>query len=130
MRTYIPTFMIVILFAGALVLAGCNPQEDAPGSILAYLEALAARDADTLSSLSCADWEAQARTELEAFSAVTIALEDAACSESGEDGDYTLVSCTGKIIANYGNEVLEIELGDRTYLAAFEAGEWRMCGYR
>ena len=44
-------------------------------------------------------------------------------------GEFTLVGCTGTIVANYGNEVLEINLADQTYKAAFEGGEWRMCGY-
>jgi hypothetical protein len=122
--------LIFITLIGLVFLAGCNQEGDAAGSVLAYLEALAAREADTMASLSCANWEAQARTDLEAFSAVTVALEDASCAVSGEEGETTLVSCTGKIIANYGNEILEIDLSERTYLAAFEAGDWRMCGYR
>jgi len=40
------------------------------------------------------------------------------------------VSCTGTITANYGNEVLEIDLSERTYQVVFEAGERRMCGCR
>ncbi len=85
---------------------------------------------ERVSTLSCAGWESQARTELESFSAVTVTIENPACQESGIDGELTLVSCTGKIVANYGNEVLEIDLADRTYLSANEGGEWRMCGYR
>lgn len=129
MNKLIPTIFLALII-GLIALAGCSSQNNAAGSILAYLEALAARDADSMLALSCADWEAQARTEFEAFSAVTIALEDATCSESGKEGELSLVSCTGKIVANYGNEILEIDLSDRTYLSAYEAGEWRMCGYR
>jgi len=123
-------FFFTLTLIGVFVISACSQQRDAAGSVLAYLEALASREADTMVSLSCADWEAQARMDLEAFSAVTIALEDASCAVSGEEGGNTLVSCTGKIIANYGNEILEIDLSERTYLAVFEAGEWRMCGYR
>ena len=129
MNKRLPTICLALITT-IFVLAGCGSQSNAASTILAYLEALAARDADMMTSLSCADWEAQARTEYEAFSAVTVALEDASCSESGKDGDFTLVSCTGKIVANYGNEILEIDLSDRTYQSSFEAGEWRMCGYR
>jgi len=123
-------FIFYITLIGVFVLSACSQQGDAAGPVQAYLEALASREADTMVSLSCADWEAQARTDLEAFSAVTITLEDASCVVSGEEGETTLVSCTGKIIANYGNEILEVDLSERTYLAVFEAGEWRMCGYR
>lgn len=91
---------------------------------------MSSRDENQLVLSSCAAWEAQAKTELASFSAVSVSLEDASCTESSEDGDYTLVSCTGKIVANYGNEILEIDLADRTYQAVYEAGEWRMCGYR
>lgn len=129
MKTTLPIAITAIL-VGAIVLAGCNSQGDAADTILAYLEALTSRDADRMASLSCATWEAQARTEMEAFSAVTVTLENASCSKSGEDGEFSLVSCTGKIVANYGNEILEIDLAERNYLAIFEAGEWRMCGYQ
>lgn len=122
--------ILLILSIGTFVLAGCSSQNSAANSILAYLEALASRDANQVAALSCASWEAQARTDLEAFSAVTVKLENASCTESGTEDDYTLISCTGKIVANYGNEVLEIDLTDRTYLAASEGGDWRMCGYR
>ena len=35
-----------------------------------------------------------------------------------------------KIVANYGNEVLELDLSERSYQVVEEGGEWRMCGYR
>ncbi len=69
-------------------------------------------------------------TELESFTAVTVTLQDLACQESGKDGETRLIECSGKIVANYGNEVLEITLSERIYQAVYEAGEWRMCGYR
>jgi len=46
------------------------------------------------------------------------------------EGNSAIVACTGKIVANYGNEVLEIDLAAQKYQAVFEGGEWRMCGYR
>ncbi|MGW8249403.1 MAG: hypothetical protein ACWGO1_02085 [Anaerolineales bacterium] len=123
-------FTIYLLLALTAVLVGCSNQGSAADSILNYLQALTSGNRNQLVLASCADWEAQAVTELESFSAVTVSLEDASCSESGKDGDITLVSCSGKIVANYGNEVLEIDLSERTYQAVTEGGEWRMCGYR
>jgi hypothetical protein len=120
----------LLLIMPTALLAGCSNQESAADSILTYLQALISRDENQLVLSSCADWEAQAKTELESFSAVTVSLEDASCKESGQDGDYTLVSCNGIIVANYGNEVLEINLIERTFQAVYEGGEWRMCGYR
>jgi hypothetical protein len=124
---------VILSFALCLavfLLASCGTNSTAHSSIKAYLEALAAKNSDQLSNLSCADWESQAKTELESFGAVSVTLDNPSCQDTGTDGDYTLVTCTGKIIANYGNEVLEIDLSERTYLAINEGGEWRMCGYR
>lgn len=120
-------FLIILLSS---MLAGCTAENGPADTVLSYYQALAAKDADRLSLLSCADWEAQAQVDLQSFGAVTVSLEEPACEQAGEDGGYTLISCTGKILADYGNEVLEIDLSDRTYLTANEGGEWRMCGYR
>ena len=87
-------------------------------------------NAERLATLSCAEWEADARNELASFAAVKVMLENMQCSETDQDGDTILVSCSGKIIANYGNEVLEINLEDLTYKVVLEGSEWRMCGYR
>jgi len=119
---------VSIILSG--LLAGCVSGSPAANSIMAYLQAIASRDENQVSVLSCSAWEAQAKTDFESFSAVTVDIENASCSETGKDGDYMLVSCKGKIVANYGNEVLEIDLADRTYQALYEGGEWRMCGYR
>lgn len=121
--------IIISIVVISLLLVSCK-QNSAPDSVLAYLQALTMRDENQLALLSCAAWEAQSKTELEAFSALTVTLEDASCEQNGIDGEYTLVSCSGKIVANYGNEILEINLADRTYQAIYEGGEWRMCGYR
>jgi hypothetical protein len=124
----ISAFLAMILMA---TLASCNNDRDgAVKSIQAYLQALVDKDSERIVHLACADWEAGARTDLESFTAVSVALQDLNCQETGIDGDTALVSCSGKITANYGNEVLEIDLSERTFQAVYEAGEWRMCGYR
>ena len=127
-------FVVISALVAMLLMAtlsSCGGDRDgAVKAVQAYLEALVNKDSDRIATLACADWEADARTELESFTAVTVTLQDTACQETGADGDVTLVSCTGKINANYGNEVLEIDLADRTFQVAYEAGEWRMCGYR
>jgi hypothetical protein len=124
----ISAFLAMILMA---TLSSCTGDRDgAVKSIQAYLQALVNKDAERLATLSCADWEADARTELESFTAVSVALQDLECKETGVDGETELVSCSGKITANYGNEVLEIDLAERTFQAVYEDGDWRMCGYR
>lgn len=113
-----------------LVLAACSASSGPADAVEAYLNALVSQDEARLSTLSCADWETSARSELASFTAVTVQLTELNCQENGQADNMTLVSCTGKIIANYGNEVLEIDLADRTYQAVSEGGDWRMCGYR
>lgn len=123
--------LIGILFL--LIAAGCTNSgntSNAVGAIEAYNKALVAKDANQLSTLSCAAWEADAKNELDSFSAVTATLNNMKCKEAGKDGNTTLVTCTGNITADYGNEVLTINLADRTYQVVNEGGEWRMCGYR
>ena len=127
MRRWVPILLVLGILASV---TACSKESGSPASAIeSYNQALVEGKADQLTTLSCSDWEADAQNELASFSAVKVNLQDMSCSESGKDGDTTLVSCSGKIIANYGNEVLEINLGDRLYQAVLEGGEWRMCGY-
>jgi len=111
--------------------AACNGSSaDAAAAIESYIRLLVNKDLERVSTLACADWEAEAKTDLESFTAVSVTVDNLTCQDAGTDGDFTLVTCSGKIIANYGNEEMEIDLSERTYQAVYEAGEWRMCGYR
>jgi hypothetical protein len=122
---------VLIIFLILTTGACSNGAQSAPaGAVLSYLQALVDRDAPRLAALSCPDWEAAAQLELESFAAVTVTLEKASCQQTGTDGDITLVACTGKIVANYGNEVLELDLAERTYQVTQQGGDWLMCGYR
>lgn len=121
-------FFILLL---SLALSACSEKRSgAVDAIQSYLQALVNKDTERISTLACSAYEADARTELESFTAVTVSLQDLNCQEAGKDGDVTVVRCTGKIVANYGNEVLEIDLAERNFRAVYEAGEWRMCGYK
>lgn len=80
-------------------------------------------------AFSCAEWEAKAREEYNAFAAVNLSLESLSCRQTGEDGEDALIACSGKIIANYGSEDLEIDVAERTYRVVQEGSEWRMCGF-
>ena len=128
LRQALPAAILLLLAAGCS--AGAQSGSGAASAVEAYNQALVAKDADRLSTLSCADWEADARTELESFGAVKTTLEDMRCQDSGTEGDFTLVACTGKISADYNGEILEIDLAGHTYQAKLEGGDWRMCGYR
>lgn len=123
----------LIIFILSALLAACAADAGAGAAASAvqdYLQALVDQDSERLSNLSCAAWEGDALTEMESFTAVSVTLQEPSCQEAGVDGETTLVTCSGKIVANYGNEVLEIDLSERTYQAVYEGGEWRMCGYR
>lgn len=117
---------------GLAACGGSGQTSDSPASqtVYEYLQALVERQPNTMASLSCAAWEEQAQIEFDAFAAVKLELKNAACKESGKDGDFSLVTCSGAIIANYGAEDQKIDLAERTYKVAQEGGEWRMCGYR
>ncbi len=113
-----------------LVFSGCSTdQSSAPASVENYIQALVNKDENSLINYACAAWEGEARSELNSFSAVSVSLEGLECQEIDQEDEFTIVSCQGIIIANYGNEVLEIHLKDQNYLSIFEGGEWRMCGY-
>jgi hypothetical protein len=113
-------FTIVLLSACATA----GPEK----AIAAFWQALVAKDAAQVSSLSCAVYEMEAQTTLESFNAVETKLKDLACTVNSQEGDTASVSCTGSIIASYGAEDMTIDLSARTYTAKKEGGDWRMCG--
>ena len=121
----IPLFVI-----SAAACSSTNQSQPAADAVTAYLEALIDKEENALINQACAEWESQAKLEFDSFAAVKVALEGPGCSEAGQDGSVTLVNCTGKIIASYGEEDLIIDLAERTYQVVNEGGEWRMCGYR
>ena len=124
--------ILLLLTMLLLMISSCSSEnaDNAPGAVEDYLEALVSKDENQMINQSCTDWESQAKLELNSFAAVEASLENLNCETSGQAGDYTLVDCKGIIIANYGAEVLEIELQERTFQVLQEGGEWRMCGYR
>jgi hypothetical protein len=94
-----------------------------------YLTALVNQDVNRLITASCKTWEEKARLEADSFQAVKAKLDGMTCTKTGDEGTSAKVSCTGKIVATYGNENQEIPLDRRAYLVSQEGGEWRMCGY-
>ncbi len=123
---------ILFLFSLILVsLAGCSGGGNtAPKAIEAYIQALSQQDAAQVTTISCAEWEQNARIEVDSFTAVSSEIKDLSCEQSGQDGNDTYISCTGTINLDYNGEAQQIDLSSRTYIARQEGGEWRMCGYR
>ncbi len=121
-------FLILLAFFG-ISCSGAK-QEPAVKTVEAYIQALANKEAEKMVGLSCADWEKQARFELDSFVGVTTKAEGVSCQVSGTDGDATLVTCQGKIVANYGAENRDFDLNIHVYKVIQDQGEWRVCGYQ
>lgn len=124
---------LLLAALAALLLAGCagaSKDEAAAAAVQSYWQAIVDRDLNKVVGLSCASWEAQARTEFNSFSAVKLKLDNVTCKAAGQSGEAVQVTCTGAIIANYGAEDLTIDIANRTYQVVNEGGDWRMCGYQ
>ena len=117
---------------GVLFLAACANEQDAPpgDAVIAYLNALLSGDEAALVNGVCADWEADALRDLDAFTGVTGELADAACTTAGTEGQFTLITCTGEMVLDYRGEVRTRSLEGQTYRVSQENGEWKMCGYQ
>lgn len=131
MRRNLFVFFILVCCLFGLVSA-CNDAQGngAAAAVGGYLEGLVDKDADKVVNASCLAWEDSAQAEIDSFMTVNASLEDVVCRESGIDGNFTLVTCTGNIVFSYGDENQYLGLQGQTYLAVEEGGEWRMCGYR
>jgi hypothetical protein len=115
----------------SILIAACSSKSDGPAKAVEdYWNVIAAKDADRLPSLVCGDWEGEALTVLDSLQAVSARLENLSCSQSGTDGDTTLVNCTGKMILTYDTEDQEIDLSVFTYEVVEEGGDWLVCGTR
>jgi hypothetical protein len=122
---------ILIVIICILLLSSCNKKsENAADSIEAYIQALSAKDSVQVSVLSCPEWEQNALTEVDSLTAVGAKAENLACEETGKEGDYAYISCTGYLALDYDGEIQQIDLSNRIYLALYDDGEWRMCGYK
>lgn len=126
-------FFRSLLLAAWIVfnMAGCagRASGSATQAVESYLQALAKRDLNGMIAAACTDWEANAKLEFDSFTAVTLQLEGLACRQTGGQDATAQVTCSGSLIANYGDEDLKIDIADRPFRAVQEAGEWRMCGY-
>ena len=119
----IPTLVLL------LILVACTGSSTAPAdAIAAFWQAMVAKDAAQLSSLSCAAYEAQALITMESFGAFEPELSDLLCEVIEASGDTASVSCEGTIAVSYGAEILTIDLADHDYIAVREGSDWRMCG--
>lgn len=133
MMKYRLQYLIPLAVLAALILAACssgNGAQDAAVVVEEYLQAQVDKDSNGMINLSCSAWEEGALLEYESLAALTVSLEGMACQVGAQDDQSVQVTCNGKMVFNYGTEVLEVPLTGKTYRVVFEGGEWRMCGYQ
>jgi hypothetical protein len=112
------------------IVACSSAQSDSIQAVQTYLNALASKDAETLVSVSCSEWESSARLELDSFAAVTPELVDLQCSEASIEEDEILVACTGQLKLDYNGEIQNLDLAGQFFRTVQEGDEWLMCGYK
>jgi len=129
LRKFAPIVLLICIVA--LLFSACGKAQDpAAKAVEDYITALVNKDANAISTLSCADWESNALLELDSLQAVATRLENLACTPNGSDSITMQVSCQGKIIATYNTEDQELDLSLRIYLVVQQGGEYLVCGYK
>lgn len=121
--------LVLSLLFVLLILSGCADESSPTDAIESYLKAQVAGNADDLVKLSCAEWEAEAKTTAASFQSVDAKIDGLKCTENGSDGDYKLITCEGIIVIQYrGEDPRSQNVPDLTYRAIKENNEWKMCG--
>jgi hypothetical protein len=125
-------FKNIIFLAIIILLTSCSSSvSKSPENVVeSYLNALVGKDSATLSTLSCADWEASALMELDSLQAVDVKLSDLSCSLVSADDTNSVVNCTGYLIATYNGEDQKIDLSTRNYLVQEFDNTPLVCGYK
>ena len=123
--------LFILLIVLSAIVTACASNTDAPAKAVEnYLNALVNKEADRLPTLVCGEWEEDALIELDSFQAVTARLENVSCSQTGTDGDTSLILCNGSIVATYNGEDQQLDLANRTYQVVQQSGDWLVCGTR
>jgi hypothetical protein len=124
------TIFFLFLLA-TLTLSACGGGANAAAAAAeGFLQALAVKNADQLTALTCSDYEQSAKMLMDSFEAVESKLEGLSCKETGKQGDATLVTCVGKLITTYQGENTELDLARFTFTMVQEGGDWRVCDFR
>ncbi len=122
-------FLSLILLSFFIV--GCSTPSSAPATIVQnYYQALINKNLNGMLATVCSNWEEQARNDYQSFAAVSAQLKNLQCQVQAQQDNDAAVICQGKIEANYGNEILEIDLSKFLFKVIQENGEWRLCGYQ
>lgn len=113
-------------------LSACTQQQqDTPiAAVQSYVNARVAADEAKLKALTCKDLESQAETEAASFKSMNAKLDGLTCTQSGTDGNFTVISCQGTITTTYNGESTPRSLAGRNFLTVKEDGQWKVCGYQ
>ena len=121
--------MLLTLLVLSVVLTACSKMESSPANtVQAYWQAVVERDRDSISQLTCADYEAAALTNFDSFQSVDIKLEGISCMSSENPDGSTEVTCNGLLKASYGAEETDFDLSIHHYQLINEKGSWLICG--
>src|SRR5258706_5873116 len=121
-------FLAGLVFGLIFVACGGQQQDGPVQAIENYIKLRVASDEAKMIAAACKDWESQARSQAASFKSMNAKLDGMQCSQSGQEGDFTIVKCTGKIVTTYGGESREWPLDKSNYKAIKEDGQWKMCG--
>jgi hypothetical protein len=122
--------LLLLVIIACLGLTACGDRSSgAVQAVDGYYRALVDRDENRLITYTCAEWEDMALLEYDSFQGVAVELDGPSCQQAGQDGDMTLVECSGKIVATYNNEKQDFSLSGRVHRMVQEGGDWRVCGY-
>ena len=121
--------ILLSLFLFSVILTACSKLESSPANtVQAYWEAVVARDRESISQLTCADYESTALNNFDSFQSVDIKLEGINCVTSEQTDNSAEVNCTGLLKASYGAEVTDFDLSIYRYQMLNDKGSWLICG--
>jgi hypothetical protein len=126
--------LTAMMIALGVLLTACGgggaPAGNPATTVENYIQARVKGDVNGMIAVSCAAWEPNARLEAQSIEGRNPTLDGLTCERAGDEAGNAIVTCTGKINTNYNGEVREVNLAERQFKLAPEAGEWRMCGYK
>ncbi len=118
-------WMIPLALLLMVGLVGCGtPSPAQVQTVEKFIQAKVEADLPTLQSLICAELAEDAAAESRTFATVSnVTLQNMSCRL---DADGSHVTCTGEILAQYGEQTTSFPL--TRYLLVQEEGAWKWCG--
>ena len=125
--------ILSLLWITILVMTGCSGSgnsSDAAKAAENYLRTRVMGDEGKLAALGCKARESDIRGEALSFGGMKADIQSLSCNQAGTEGEFTIVSCQGKMVTTYAGETRDWDLGARSLKMAQEDGAWKMCGYK